>query len=102
MDVKDVIEERRAYRSLEKIEINDEIINELGKAAQMTPSCFNNQSWNFVFLKSEEKLKELKSVMSKNNKWTNNASLIVAVFSKKDYDCVVSDRKYHLFDYLLT
>ena len=98
MDVKEAIEERRAYRSLEKIEIDDEIIDELGKAAQLTPSCFNNQPWNFIFVKSEDKLKELGAVMSKNNRWTNNASLIVAVFSKKDDDCVVKDREYHLFD----
>ena len=98
MDVKDAIEERRAYRSLEEVEISDEDIEELGKAAQLTPSCFNNQPWNFVFVKDEDKLKELESVMSKNNKWTNNASLIVAVFSKKDDDCVVKGREYHLFD----
>ncbi|MFW6196951.1 MAG: nitroreductase family protein [Thermoplasmatota archaeon] len=98
MDVKDAIEERRAYRSLEKIEIDDKIINKLGVAAQLTPSCFNNQPWNFVFVKSEERLKKLEPVMSKNNKWTNNASLIVAVFSKKDDDCVVKGREYHLFD----
>ncbi|MFP4051712.1 MAG: nitroreductase family protein [Thermoplasmata archaeon] len=98
MDVKDAIEQRRAYRSLEKFDVDEELIEELGKSAQLTPSCFNNQPWNFVFVKSEEKLKDLQSVMSKNNKWTNNASLIVAVFSKKNDDCVVKGREYHLFD----
>lgn len=98
MDVKAAIDKRRAYRSLEEIDIDDELIDELGRAAQLTPSCFNNQPWNFVFVKSEEKLKELESVMSKNNKWINNASLIIAVFSKRDDDCVLKEREYHLFD----
>ncbi len=98
MDVKKAIDERRAYRSLEEVEITDKIIDELAKAARLTPSCFNNQPWNFIFVKNEDKLKNLEFVMSNNNEWTNNASLIVAVFSKKDDDCVVKGREYHLFD----
>lgn len=98
MDVNEAIEERRAYRSLEKVKIEKELIDELGRAAQLAPSCFNYQPWNLVFVKSEDMLEKMESVMSENNKWTRRASLIIAVFSKKDDDCVVKGREYHLFD----
>ncbi len=98
MDVEEAIERRRAYRSLEEVEITDELIEELARAARLSPSCFNNQPWRFVFVKDEEKLKEIESVMPPNNAWTKKVSLIIAVFSKEDDDCVVGERKYHLFD----
>ena len=64
----------------------------------MAPSCFNNQPWRYVFAHNPEVLKELHPALAKGNKWAHFASMIIAVFSKPDYDCIIRDREYYLFD----
>ena len=98
MDVKEAIQKRRAYRSLEPVEITDDIINKLGTAAQLAPSCFNNQPWKFVFVYDKEMLLKMRDALSKGNEWIHAASLIIAVFGKKEDDCDVKGREYYLFD----
>jgi len=98
LNLDEVVQKRRAYRSLEKVEITDEQVEELAETARLSPSCYNNQPWNFVFVRKDDKLEEMYEVMSSANQWTRNSSMIIAVFSKKDDDCVVKDREYHQFD----
>jgi len=98
MEVKEAIEKRRAYRSLEPVEITDYIITELGKAAQLTPSCFNNQPWKFIFVYEKEMLLKMREALTKGNEWIHAASLIIVVFGKKDDDCSPKERDYYLFD----
>jgi nitroreductase len=98
MDVKQAIEQRRAYRSLDAVEITKELINDLAECARLTASCFNNQPWRFVFVHDSKVLKHLHSALSKGNEWIHHASMIVVVLSKKDLDCVVKGREYYLFD----
>lgn len=98
MDVKEAIEKRRAYRSLAPTEITPALIEELGRAAQIAPSCFNNQPFRAVFVYEPEMLEKMRVVFSKGNEWCYAASLIIAVLSKKEYDCVIHDREYYLFD----
>jgi len=98
MDVKQAIHTRRAYRSLEPVEITDELVRDLAESAQLTPSCFNNQPWRFVFVHDPEVLKKLHGAMSKGNEWVQAASMIIAVFSREDLDCRIRGRNYYLFD----
>ena len=98
MEVREAIERRRAYRSLDPAPISDELIRDLAESASLAPSCFNNQPWRFVFVRDPDVLKEMHRALSKNNEWITNASLIIAVFSRKEDDCVIRDREYHLFD----
>jgi nitroreductase len=98
MDVKEAIEYRRAYRSLEPVEITNELVLDLAKNAGLAPSCYNKQPWRFVFVYDTKVLKKLSAAMSKGNNWTQQASMIIAVFSQKDLDCIVKDREYYLFD----
>lgn len=98
MDVIQAIKERRAYRSLEKVEINESLREDLARCAQLAPSCFNNQPAKFVFVFEERVLKEMHSALSSGNEWAREASLIVAVFSKKEDDCIIKDRIYNEFD----
>lgn len=98
MDVKVAIEKRRAYRSLAPVEITDEIIAQLANAAMLAPSCFNNQPWKYVFVRSKEALLNMKQVFNKGNEWCHAASLVIAVLAKKDSDCVIKEREYYLFD----
>ena len=98
MNVKQAIVSRRAYRSLEPVEITEDLIYDLAECAQLSASCFNNQPWRYVFVYNPKVLKELHEVLSPGNEWANDASMIIAVFSKKEGDCVIHDREYYLFD----
>jgi nitroreductase len=99
MTVKEAIEARRAYRSLEPVEITEEIIEELSKAAQLSASCFNNQPWRYVFVHDPDTLRAMHEALSGGNKWAHRASMIIAVTAKKDADCVIKDRDfYYAFD----
>ncbi|MFX0002470.1 MAG: nitroreductase family protein [Candidatus Hodarchaeota archaeon] len=98
MNVKEAIKERRAFRSLESVEIIDELIDDLARTAQIAPSCGNKQPWNFVFVRDKEQLEKIFKALSEGNKWVERASMIIAVFSKQEYDCVIGERLYYLFD----
>ncbi|MFX0156385.1 MAG: nitroreductase family protein, partial [Candidatus Hodarchaeota archaeon] len=98
MDVQKAIKERRAYRSLDFIEITDNLILDLAEKAQIAPSCANNQPWKFIFVKDKDQLNKLFATLSEGNKWVENASMIIGVFSKAEHDCIIKERKYYLFD----
>ncbi|MBN1329407.1 MAG: nitroreductase family protein [Candidatus Heimdallarchaeota archaeon] len=99
MTIEEIIKLRRAYRALEKVEITEELIMDLALNAQLSASCFNYQPWHFVFVFEKEKLTELFEVLSSNNQWAKKASMIIAVVSKKELDCVIgTEREYYLFD----
>lgn len=99
MDVKTAIENRRAYRSLDPAAINPDLVNDLARCAGLAASCFNKQPWRFVFASSPEVVRDLQAAMKKGNEWAKNASLIVAVCTKRELDCVMKDgREYALFD----
>ena len=98
MDVKQAIHTRRAYRSLESVEITERFVRELAESAQLAPSCFNNQPWRFVFVYDLDVLEKLHGAMSRGNQWVQAASMIIAVFSGKDLDCLIKGREYYLFD----
>jgi len=98
MNVKEAIEKRRAYRSFDPIEISKELVKNLAEVAQITPSCANQQPWRFIFVYDQNKLKEVFTTLSKGNKWVEKASMVITVFSKPEYDCIIGERLYYLFD----
>lgn len=98
MELHEIVQQRRAYRSFEPVQITDELIQDLAEHARLSPSCFNNQPWRYVFVQDPEVLKSIFGTMSKNNDWTRLSSMIIAVFSKPDMDCIIKDRLYYLFD----
>ncbi|MDC7227297.1 MAG: nitroreductase family protein [Spirochaetales bacterium] len=99
MNVDEAIETRRAYRALTRTDITNDIITKLGRAAQLAPSCFNKQPWQFIFISDGKKLKELNSALSEKNSWAAEASLLIAVFTEAGLDCRLKDgRDYYLYD----
>jgi nitroreductase len=98
MNVKEAIEKRRAYRSLDPMKISKDLIYDLAKVAQITPSCGNKQPWRFIFVSDHGKLDQLFTILSEGNKWVEKASMIIAVFSKPELDCMIGNRLYYLFD----
>jgi nitroreductase len=98
MTVKEAIETRRAYRSLDPFTVTDELISDLASCAGLFCSCFNNQPWRFVFVHDPAVLEKMRGALSKGNEWAYDASMIVAVFALKNDDCVIKEREYYLFD----
>lgn len=99
MEVSDAIRTRRSIRSLAPAEISDDLIEKLGRAIQLAPSCYNNQAWRFLFVYEEAMREKAKAALSPGNKWAHAASMYIIVYSKKEDDCVTDDgRAYHLFD----
>ena len=99
MIFENLVNKRRAYRSLESVEITKGLIEETAQIAQLAPSCFNNQPWRFIFVYEKELLTKLQSEsLTRGNAWAKAASMIIAVFSRDDMDCVIGERKYFLFD----
>jgi len=98
VNVTDAVQTRRAYRSLEQVEITDDLIRDLARHAGLAPSCNNNQPWRFVFVRDPAQLVKVHAALPKNNKWIELASMIVAIFSRAGEDCTVKDRIYHQFD----
>ena len=98
MGIKEIIKKRRAYRSLKDIDITEELVHDLAECAQLAPSCFNNQPWRFVFVYDKEVLQSLQEALSSGNRWAYEASMIIAVYSQENLDCVIKEREYYLFD----
>jgi len=98
MEVKEAVEKRRAYRSLVEVEISEEIIESLAESARLFCSCFNNQPWRYVFVQDKGVLAKMHEALSPGNEWARAASLIIAVFSKPELDCLIKERKYYMFD----
>ena len=98
MDVKEAIETRRASRSLDPITVTKELIDDLARCAQLSASCNNYQPWRFIFVYDPEMLQKMREVLSKGNEWVHDASMIIAVLSKKEFDCIVKERQYYQFD----
>ena len=99
MEFSNLLEERRSYRSLEPVKIDESLIDKLANAIKLTPSCYNKQPWRFLFIYDKEILKKTFDALSEGNAWAKKASMIVAVLSQKDFDCVLpDDRTYYKFD----
>jgi nitroreductase len=98
MDVKEAIESRRALRSLVPVSIERDTIEELARCASLSASCYNKQPWRYDFVAGKEKLDEMRDALAKGNEWAKKASMIIAVHSKVEDDCLVAGREYYLFD----
>jgi nitroreductase len=98
VDVSEAINNRRAYRYLIKAEIDDNTITQLAGAAQLAPSCNNNQPWRYIFITDEGILQQMNSVYSRGNKWAEKASLVIVVYTAPELDCQIKNREYSLYD----
>jgi len=99
MNFDQTLNNRRALRTLGEIEISEEDIKELARAASLAPSCYNKQPWRYVFVREEQQLQKLVQAMPQGNQaWATNASMIIGVFANKNNDCIVGSREYYQFD----
>jgi len=91
-------QERRAYRALATEPVPRGDVELMISAAQLAPSCFNNQPWRFVAIDDKAVLAQLYTMLGRTNVWMTHTPLIVAVCSRRDLDCKQSDgRDYFMF-----
>jgi nitroreductase len=103
MQLREAILGRRAYRSLDPVEITPGMIGQVMEDVRLSPSCFNNQPWRFTFVFEPAPLAAIKASLTRGNAWAQAASMIVAVASRRDLDCIspakdYQEREYFLFD----
>ncbi len=98
-----LLRNRKASRAISDKALSNEIVDQLMNAAQLSASCFNNQSWRFLFMTDEAALEKGRRALSSGNAWAKKAPLLIAGFSKPDLDCQLKDgRRYYLFDLGMT
>jgi nitroreductase len=92
------IETRRARRALSGRSIPREMAEALLRAAHWAPSCSNSQPWRFIAVDDPGVLDRVKEHLSGGNYWAKPCPLLVAVASRRDLDCALSEgRDYFLF-----
>ncbi|MDD4903891.1 MAG: nitroreductase family protein [Candidatus Bipolaricaulis sp.] len=92
------IEKRRAKRALSTVPVSRDEVALLLRAAHLAPSCNNSQPWRFVAVDAPDRLERVKAALPGGNYWAKPAPVILAVASRRDLDCTLSDRRdYFLF-----
>ncbi len=96
----ELLHARKAGRSISREPLTEDIIAELIEAVRLTPSCYNNQPWRFLFLESPEALAKGHDALTSGNRvWASRAPLLIVGYSRRNDDCILPDgRTYHQFD----
>src|SRR5436309_15332311 len=86
--VNHMILNRWSPRSFSGEDISDQDLFALFEAARWAPSSYNNQPWRFIYAKrSTENWNKLFNLLAEPNKvWTKNASVLVVVVSRKNFE----------------
>ena len=90
---------RKSPLVFEEADVEKEKIDSLVEAARWAPSCFNNQSWNYVFVHKDDPTREsLEDALSLGNGWAKRAPYLVAVGADPDKDCRTNNLPYYAYN----
>lgn len=79
--------------------VEKEKLEALIEAARWAPSCFNNQSWHYVFVSKEDApRKSFEHALSLGNGWAKKAFYLVAVGADPEKDCKNNDLPYYAYN----
>ncbi len=92
--------ERWSPRSMTGEEIGDENLMSLFEAARWAPSSYNNQPWRFIYAKrNTENWNKLFDLLVEGNRvWAKDASVLVVVISRKNFEHNEKPSITHQFD----
>lgn len=80
-------------------DVEKEKIESLIEAARWSPSCYNNQSWNYVFSHKDDPAREdFEDALSSGNGWARKAPYLVAVGADPESDCKTNNLPYYAYD----
>lgn len=87
----DILVELRKRKSplvFSEKDVEEEKIRALVEAARWAPSCSNNQSWSYVFVrKSDSARAAFEEALNPGNGWATKAPYLVAVGADPEEDC---------------
>lgn len=98
--VHDLILGRWSPRAMTGEKISNEELMSLFEAAKWAPSSYNNQPWRFLYANrdSDNFKKFLSFMVPLNQAWAKNASVLVVVASRKNFESNNKPSRTHLFD----
>lgn len=103
MDNLDFIYKRHSVRKFKNMEIPQEHIHEIIKAATYAPSGKNTQNWHFVVLKNKDKIRHIaKLIEDKNDKmatWVEEEKLKREITKFKYYHTIFKEAPVLVFIY---
>jgi len=80
-------------------DIEKDKIQTLIEAARWAPSCFNNQSWNYIFVHKDHATRTgLEDALSRGNGWAKKAPYLVAVGADPKEDCQTNGLPYYAYN----
>lgn len=80
-------------------DVEAEKVEALVEAARWAPSCFNNQSWNYVFVHKNDPTRGVfEEALSLGNGWARKAQYLVAVGANPDEDCTNNGLPYYAYN----
>ena len=99
-DINPIFVNRWSPRSMTGEEISHNDLMGLFEAARWAPSSYNNQPWRFIYAKrNTENWDKIYSLMVEGNKiWAKNASVLVVVVSRKDFEYNEKPARTYQFD----
>lgn len=99
-EINPLLLDRWSPRSMTGEEVLDEDLMGMFEAAKWAPSAFNSQPWVFVYAKrGTEHWDKLFNLMGEfNQNWTKNASALVVVISRKNFEYNGKPNPTHQFD----
>ena len=91
---------RWSPRAMSGEEISHDDLMGLFEAARWAPSSYNNQPWRFIYaMRNTDHWQRLFSLLVDGNKiWAQNAAVIVAVISRKNFEFNEKPAITHQFD----
>ena len=98
--INNLILNRWSPRSMSGEEINDKDLMSLFEAARWAPSSYNNQPWRFIYAKrNSASWEKFFNLLAAGNKvWTKNASVLVVIISRKNFEHNEKPSITHQFD----
>jgi nitroreductase len=99
-NVDPIILNRWSPRSFVPIDISDDDLYSLFEAARWGPSSFNGQPWRFIYAKrnTENWKKFFNLLIDFNKSWAKNASVLIVVVSRKNFEHNKKPSTTHQFD----
>ena len=99
MNILPEIRNRRSPLVFSEEDIEEEKIKAVIEAARWTPSCFNNQSWNYAFVhKTDPARRGLEDALYVGNGWAKRCPYLVAVGANPEDDCKTNNLPYYAYD----
>ncbi|MHA1906806.1 MAG: nitroreductase family protein [Candidatus Thorarchaeota archaeon] len=96
-----VVEKRRSIRKYKDVDIPEEDIIQMIKAARLAPSTNNTQPWQFLVVKESETIKLLSTVAGGQHFIAGANTVVMALANRKSSCCPGNPSMWHVQDTMI-